>query len=411
MKQDDQTIIDFIQNNPKATYRDVQKMFRIGGYKASRLFKQAKQAGGERFDVTGSDNSKEIVSVSKSIRTLDEALAEGKVDLKTWEVERYIINKWEVFAKDYGHQPLWQVKVWLKRRLKKRVTDAFEIVMKEMDKHSPKYAPKKILHPTDPHLLELSIFDLHLGKLAWSSETGVDYDVKIAREIYHDAIEDLASKAKGFPIDRILMPIGQDFFHLDNVENKTVNGTPLDVDSRYPKIFGIGVLACVQAIDYMLGIAPVDVIWVPGNHDRTTSYHLVRELEAWYRNCKNVNVDCSPKIRKYYSYGKTLIGFTHGNEENGNTLPSIMASECPRGWCSSVTREWHIGHKHKNNVKEFEVDGVPVGVRVLPSLSGTDSWHYRKGFANQLRAASAFVYSKNRGFSGYFLSMAKDYKP
>lgn len=387
----------------------------------------SKQKKNEGLSVDESKNQLCISVESHQIKTVDDALKAAKVDNELWEVERYLINKYEVAAKDREQdlkfkkgvmtgyairrnkfllQPLWQVKVWLKRRVPKAVSDGIDLLMKRIEKHAPKYDALPEIKPvSDPHLLEISLFDLHFGKLAWGQESGSDFDLKIAEKIYLNAVQDLMSKSKGFPVEQILFPLGQDFFHLDNARNMTVNDTPVDVDSRYPKIFEAGVLACIKAIDYLIQFSPVEVLWVPGNHDRTTSYHLVRELKAWYHNTSRVSIDCSPKVRKYKHYGRCLIGYTHGNEEGRNTLPSIMASECAQGWVDAVSREWHIGHHHKMNLVEFEVDGVPVGVRVLPSLTATDSWHFRKGFANQLRAASAFVWSKSRGYSGHFMHL------
>lgn len=371
----------------------------------------------KRFSIEGDDNTQSISAVSE-FHTLEEVLKYAEVDLDIWEVERHIINKWSVGSK-LGHKgaetirvtPLWQVKIWLRRRVQKDVQDAVELLMKRMDKHSPRYANLPKIKPvSDPHLLEISIFDIHLGKLAWGEETGTDYDLKIAERIFHDAVIDLARKSKGFPIEKILFPIGQDFLHVDNAKFTTVNDTPQDADGRYSKIYETAVMACVRAIDYVVGIAPVEVLWVPGNHDRTTSYHLVHELKSWYRLVPRVSVDCSPELRKYYAYGKNLLGFAHGDDEKQETLPALMASDRPQEYCNAVTKEWHIGHRHKKNLVEYEVNGTNIGVRTLPSISGTDSWHNRKGYKNQSRAATAFLYSKTRGFSAQLFSLVGETK-
>jgi hypothetical protein len=42
------------------------------------------------------------------------------VDLETWDVERYLVNKWDNASKDANEEAqlveLYQVKVWLKRK-------------------------------------------------------------------------------------------------------------------------------------------------------------------------------------------------------------------------------------------------------------------------------------------------------
>jgi len=385
----------------------------------------------ESISVEGSGDLIAVHSQSRTVRTVEAALKEAKVDLRIWEVDRYVVNKWDGYTKNIdkdlvytqgkatGHTTqvpnpvtveLWQVKVWLRRKVKKEVQDGLEMLMETMAKHSPKYPKHPIIKGVqNPHLLEVSVFDSHFGKLAWGAETGVDYDLKIAERLYHDAVVELASKARGFPIERILFPLGQDFFHIDNPANTTVNGTQLETDSRYPKIFHAGVVSCVKALDYLSAIAPVDVLWVPGNHDRTTSYHLAFALQTWYRLNDRVSVDVSPSPRKYKSYGKCLIGFTHGDEEKHSSLQSIMASERPKEFGDAVCREWHIGHTHTSKRFEYNAEDTTgnVTVRVLPSISGTDAWHHRKGYVGGKRAAVAYLWSKDQGYSGHFLATVK----
>src|SRR5690606_34457141 len=56
---------------------------------------------------------------SPRIRTLDDLLASAPVDLSTWEVERHVVNKWEVGTKEPDGrvrvEELWQVKAWFRR--------------------------------------------------------------------------------------------------------------------------------------------------------------------------------------------------------------------------------------------------------------------------------------------------------
>ncbi len=39
---------------------------------------------------------------------------------------------------------------------------------------------------------------------------------------------------------------------------------------------------------------------------------------------------------------------------------------------------------------------------VLPSLSGTDKWHYENGFVNNLRTAEASLWNRGSGYTGSF---------
>lgn len=359
-----------------------------------------------------------LESKSRRIQTLDDALAAAKVDLETWEVERYIINKWEVGAKipnpDNNIErleisPLWQVKVWLRRKvpsLHERIFNGLTDRLAAIEHLPPR---KRYTRVRDPHLLEVSLFDPHFGKLAWHAETGEDYDIHIAERIYENAVNDLLAKARGFAVEKILFVFGQDFFTINNAEFTTVHGTSQDTDGRLAKIFETGALAVIHAIDRCLCTAPVDILWIPGNHDRETSWFLAKYLSAWYRSNNAVAVDAESRARKYCRYGVNLIGFTHGDEEPHRDLPTIMAAECRDIWGDVWQCEWHIGHLHKRKETRYLAGDTfgGIGVRILPSLSGIDSWHYRKGYVQETRSAEAYLWSYDRGYTGHLASVVK----
>jgi len=364
-------------------------------------------------EVNGDDQV--ITLKSRTIRTLDAALAEAEVDTTLWEVDRYTVNKWDQGQRAQSGArviELWQVKIWLKRRVPKPITDGIEAFFAKLPMRRKK-KPRKRYTTKDPHMLELALFDLHLGKLAWEPETGSAYDTKRAIAIYAHAVCDLLERVKGYNVATVVVPIGQDFFHINNWVNTTVNNTPQDVDTRFQQIFTCGLTAVVQAIDRCLQCAPVHIIWTPGNHDRATSWYLVKCLEAYYRNCDAVHIDAAPDARKYIHYGNTLLGFTHGDEEPHRDLPAIMAAERPGEWAQTKSHYWHLGHFHKKKQMHYNAGDSWSGVtvQVIPSLSGTDAWHYRKGYVRQRRAAEAYLWSKEEGFVGQFAAYVRKEKP
>jgi hypothetical protein len=364
---------------------------------------------GDKLDKREDGDSATVLTRSPRIKTVKQALEYAEIDCRIWEVDRVVINSWEVagkFGNRFKRTTLWQVKVWLKRALPKPVTNAIDGLCEYLSKHKPKSPTPPKCPKDDRHLLEVSLFDSHFGKFAWGKETGTDYDLKISEQIYFNAVEDLLRKSKGYNIDRVLYPIGNDFFHVDNWQNTTARGTPQDVDTRFQKIFDVGCKAVIHAIDRCLRVAPVEVIWVPGNHDPATSFYMAKVVAAWFRQNKHVFVDDGPKERKYVHYGATLLGFTHGDEEKHSDLPAIMAGEVPRLWADTTHREWHLGHYHKRKETRYSSGDTHTGVPVvvLPSLSGTDKWHYKKGYVNARRAAVAYLWSHNDGYSGHFNS-------
>lgn len=255
-------------------------------------------------------------------------------------------------------------------------------------------------------MLELSIPDLHLAKLGHDKEVGEDYDLEIAKSRYIEAVKDLLEKASfQHNLEKVLLVVGNDFFNADNKFQTTTSGTPQDCDSRWHKMFKEGLELITDAIDLAGTYCDkLDVLIVPGNHDRHTSYYLGIALEAFYRNIADINIDSSPKTRKYYTFGANLLGFTHGDKEKHDSLPLIMAQECSDSWSFCRYKEWHLGHLHTNRNKAFlsqnEFNGVQV--RILPSLTTADAWHYESGYIGNEQRAIGIVYEYNKGKQAEF---------
>jgi len=333
-------------------------------------------------------------SKSSNIRTLDDLIGVCNIDLDIWEIERYIVNKWEVAAKGadgvMNHSPLYQVKAWLKKREVTKAKEVIELFKKELMKIP---APAKQRNSFGKYIYEISVPDLHLSKLCWGKETGYeDYDIKIASNLFKEAMHYLVSKVDVDTLDKIVLPIGNDFFNSEGLSGMTTKGTRQDDDSRWPKSFQVGCNLIAEVVDELSETVNVDIVIVPGNHDFERCFYLGEFLSAWYRNNDAVNIDNSPTSRKYVSFGKNLILFTHGNEEKAANLPLLMATENPN-FSECKFRTAHLGHFHGTEMKEY--NGVTV--RILPSLCAPDAWHANKGYVGNVRSATAFLYEENNG--------------
>ena len=53
----------------------------------------------DKLDMIDDGNTRSYVSKGKTIRTLEQLLEECEVDLKTWKVDRHVVNKWDVTMK------------------------------------------------------------------------------------------------------------------------------------------------------------------------------------------------------------------------------------------------------------------------------------------------------------------------
>jgi len=351
------------------------------------------------------DEKKDALTISGKTRcsTLDEFLKEHNVDLNKWEVERHILNRWEMGSStDEGTEttPLFQIKVWLKPRQSVNIKESYEEILEELK--SPNI--KTFKYKEGSGLLEICPFDLHFAKLCWKPETGENYDTIIAEQRLMSAIDDIILKTKHLKIDRILYPIGNDYFHADNAMNQTFSGTPQDVDGRWQKVFNSGTALLIQSIERLRQVAPVDIIVINGNHDKTLCYYAGVAIKAYFRNDKNVHVNNTPSPRKYYRYFNNLIGLTHGDKEKIKELPLIMAQEARLDWADTDYREWHIGHLHHK--RQYQTQNIHeekgVTIRQIRSLTGTDSWHNEKGYVSNIQSLESFFWDKERGIIAQF---------
>lgn len=353
--------------------------------------------------------------VPTNVRTLADLVRVCEIDAAEWEIERWTCNVWHmasmprtVGSKKAGWSrpstdpivtPLYQVKAWMRRRValvaaREEIAALVADAKRAIPRRSAAVAVKR---SASGNLLEPSIPDLHVGKLAWAQETGWEnYDGKLAERVFEEALATLLQRTSSYTIDRILLPIGNDLLHADTKAGTTTGGTPLDMDSRYHKSFALVRRMMTRAVDTLRGVAPVRVVVVPGNHDTLSAWHLGDSLECYFHNCKDVEIDNAPTMRKYYQWGRVMLMFTHGNKGKLADYPMVMASEQPKMFGATLHREAHTGDKHQLKVQE--VHGVKV--RISPALCPPDAWHSEHHFVGNARCAEAFVWNRDEGLIG-----------
>jgi predicted phosphodiesterase len=349
------------------------------------------------------DDTYNISIKNTRIHTLPELLEYCKVDLSVWEVERFIVNKWEMASKsvDGGVDvtPLYQVKATLAKR--KEIVDAkaeIDKIKAEFKKSAPvvrRYTPAT----ESDNLLEINIPDSHFGKMAWGKETGdKNYDTPIAAAIFLRAVDSLVKRASGYNYSRVVFVVGNDLLNSDDELGRTTKGTFVSTDCRYQKTFSVVRKTITEAIETLRKVAPVEVIMVSGNHDNLGVWHLGDSLECIFENYADVHVNNDPTSRKYIRHGKVLLMFTHGDKGKRDDYPLLMATERSKDFGETLFREIHTGHIHQTKLQEFH----GVRVRILPSLSPPDAWHSENGFIGQQRNAEAYVWNNQEGLIAQF---------
>lgn len=255
--------------------------------------------------------------------------------------------------------------------------EAFNLAIESiLDRVVAKEAVEVPTHTVADMMTVYTIGDAHIGMMAWDKETGADHDIKIAEADLLKAMSMLVKQAND--TERCLIVDVGDYFHSDNMDNRTAkSGNSLDVDGRYPKVLETGLRITTELIDMALAKHGV-VEWrsAIGNHNTHSSIMINAFVKAYYRNEPRVVVHDTPNMFMYYTFGKNLIGITHGDTVKADRLGEVMAVDCAKVWSDSEYRYWYTGHVHHQSVKEY----ASCVVETFRTLAGKDAWHSASGY-------------------------------
>ena len=387
----------------------------------------------ELLEIVENDGNPDMDYISGNAFSLDELLEHAHIDLDIWEVESFDIkqNSWDVSMKNVekdlkyagnkkdgrhievpGGIVSTNEQFYIKAKIVKK-KDFTDVAIKKLIETIPEF---KFSHFIPKYkkgsgiALEMATFDAHFGKLAWLGEVVYrNYDTLIASEDYEYAVDKNLNWSSSEKIEKIFYIVGQDMFHVDNMGNHTTTGDhQMDVDGRIPKIFAKAFEIVVKSIYKCRSVAPVEIIWSPGNHDYLTSFALCFALDQHFKNDKFVEVDLLKAnglvTRKARLWGNLLVGWTHRIKGKENTWGNELAQQFPELWGKSVFREWHCGDQHqKKNTKTmplFTSGGVLI--RQITALSPVDKWHFENVFTDAVPGGDAFLWSKDCGvFANY----------
>lgn len=373
------------------------------GYEQTKCYRETIE-----INKDGSFTSDKLIGIEDESQLKDEAflLKVHNYDPRLWQIVTARNSIWNAQRKGGDIIKMYASKITVKPRTN-------SISLQELEEHfqklSKEYAPAKKYRISFDELkvtnkiLEIPVVDLHFGKKAYTFEVGEDIDTDIIEKRFLGVINDIIDRVKTQNFEKIIFPIGNDFFNSDTIENTTTRGTRQDNDLRWQEMFLKGVELLIKAIDKLSLLAPVEVFYVAGNHDKMASYYATHYLNAWYRNDDRVLVSIDPQIRKYIEYGNCLIGFSHGNEE-GKRIGGLMQVEASSAWGRTKFREWHLGHLHHETSKED--NGVII--RGLSTIAGTDAWHYESGYVGAVKKQQAFIWDKDKGLTDILISVATE---
>lgn len=255
---------------------------------------------------------------------------------------------------------------------------------------------KKPARKTDDKLLNLyTVSDFHLGMLSWADETGDDWDMKIAEDLFSRWFNAAFQQAPAAGVGVINL-LG-DLAHFDSLDAVTpASGHVLDADTRYQKLVRTMIRMVRRVVDMALVKHPVvKLLIVQGNHDESGMIWLAEMFSALYDNEPRVFVDTSADVYKMVQHGKTTLFFHHGHKARFDAIEPIMIAKFRKAFGDSEYSYAHVGHLHHQKL----VESRNMIVEQHRTLAAKDAYASRGGWMSG-RSANVITYSAEYGEVG-----------
>lgn len=303
-----------------------------------------------------------------------------RIDTNKWKLSTY----WNKQHKDY-----WLISA----QVTQKELEPKELLKELLQNFKPSYTPVTEVHLNPNYenqtVAVLSIQDLHFGK-----EGNTD-----VINAFKDAVANLTMRAyMSHRVNKIIYVFGGDLLNMDTFMGQTTKGTPVDNDLRAQDAYNQAFDALYWSVHFIKQFCEIlEVVYLPGNHDRLSSYHLAHALSKCFQD-DNIIFDVEYAERKVKTYGHNFFGFEHGDVTKKWT-PLVYATEFPVDWGSTVYRTCYTGHFHSKKTTEYVTDNEIHGfaIKHLPSLSRSDYWHYHNKFTGSKRQAVMEVHDWHTG--------------
>jgi hypothetical protein len=224
----------------------------------------------------------------------------------------------------------------------------------------------------------MSLQDIHFGKEG--NET-------IDKE-FEDTVINLVERATmSHYISHMYFVVGGDLINMDTFDGATTKGTPLNNCASATEAYIQAFDAMHWAINFIKAHCDIlTVVYIPGNHDRLSSFHLAHALSKSI-DCEDIMWDIEYSERKVHVWHDNFNAFEHGDAHSKNT-PIVYATEFAEEWGMTKNRTLFTGHYHSNRKVEYVTTSENTGFihKTLPSLSNTDYYHYHNKYVGNRRS-------------------------
>lgn len=317
------------------------------------------------------NEEKSITSESQRIKTLDQLLDVAKVDLDIYDVERHIVNSWEVTSWKRGYPETrtnYQVKAYLRNRWFDKIDT--ETIQQIIDTNSGLLPKIGIRDSQIGKPLVCMIADLHCG--AWTKDMKLvpDYNVSKLKQKLHRLSQIL--KVKDRPVHlKILGDL------IESYSGKNHKDTWMQIEQHGMRVMFTVADMLIRLINETPNIESVDII--SGNHDRISSAndedtegqvaYAVAELIK-RSGFENINYD--PLLLSSNIDGVQYI-LTHGHLPISKKNPSQLVLDYG---CQNSYNVLAKAHRHTEAVEEST---TKLRVQQCPSFVPANNFAERLG--------------------------------
>ena len=225
---------------------------------------ESSESHGERSETRWDYENNTVSSKSERIKTLDQLLDVAEVDLNIFEVEKEVVNAWEVTSWKKGYAEVrtnYQVKAWLKNKFFNKVDEKWvESYFDEIAPNLPTIDIPKFDRTGDP--LVCAIADLHAGGFTENMKLVPDYNLGALEE----KLKRIALRLKNINRPVHLKILGD---LIESFTGKNHKDTWKQIEMHGIKVMFVVADMLQKMVQEANNIVSIDII--SGNHDRITS--------------------------------------------------------------------------------------------------------------------------------------------